>query len=197
MLALIPFLTDSEVISLIKFSNAQTIVVTEIHWYVFNVWAWCEQTGWCIIGIANFPNGRQNVHDQERSGWLSLIDENLVEQVRQHVLANCHLKFTKLCRHSDDRTLNLLLATSKEFSRLVNFFPVTNVCKQVSHIVSSPRLQTSMTQDYKKSLGMTNIMILEVLMLKAGWFCTNNCFHVMFYFCFQPIVNLLSEYLHI
>lgn len=127
-----------------------------------------EQTRWCVILVLLiFPNGRQNVHDQERSGWLSLIDENLVEQVRQHVLANCHLMFTGLCRHSDYRTLNLLLATSKEFSRLVNFYPVTNICKQMSHIVSNPRLQTSMTQDYKKSLGMTNVMILEVRMLKA------------------------------
>lgn len=40
-----------------------------------SVWAECqEQTGCCVIGVHN--EGRQNVHDREWNGWLSLIDDD-------------------------------------------------------------------------------------------------------------------------
>ncbi|GFT35854.1 HTH_48 domain-containing protein [Trichonephila clavipes] len=47
---------------------------------------WCRQ----------FSEGRQSVHDEERSGRPSLINVDLVELVRQHVVENRRFTFTEL-----------------------------------------------------------------------------------------------------
>ncbi|KAJ4446502.1 hypothetical protein ANN_13198 [Periplaneta americana] len=73
-----------EVRSVIKFFNAQSIAPIEIHRQLCQVYGpkimskqmvrrWCRQ----------FSEGRQSVHDEERSGRSSLINDDRVDLVRQ------------------------------------------------------------------------------------------------------------------
>ncbi|KAJ4430405.1 hypothetical protein ANN_22621 [Periplaneta americana] len=83
MEALIPSPAACEVRSVIKFFTAQSIAPIEIHRQLCQVYGpnikskqmvrrWCRQ----------FSEGRQSVHDEERSGRPSLINDDRVELVR-------------------------------------------------------------------------------------------------------------------
>ena len=86
MEALIPAPANCEVRSVVKFLNAQSIVLIEIHSQLCQVYGpyimsnqvlhrWCRQ----------FTAGRQHVHD-EHSGKPSIIMDDLVELVQEHIM---------------------------------------------------------------------------------------------------------------
>ncbi|PRD31680.1 UNVERIFIED_CONTAM: hypothetical protein NCL1_22895 [Trichonephila clavipes] len=75
METLIPSPAACEVPSVIKFLNAQGIAPIEIHRQLYQVYGpniMSKQMGrhWC----RQFSEGRQSVHDEERSGGPSLIN---------------------------------------------------------------------------------------------------------------------------
>ncbi|KAJ4428146.1 hypothetical protein ANN_24160 [Periplaneta americana] len=99
MEALIPSPAACEVRSVIKFFNAQSIAPVEIHRQLCQVngpimskqvvRCWCRQ----------FSEGRQSVHDEERSGRPSLINDDRVELVRQCIMDNRRFTITELSSH--------------------------------------------------------------------------------------------------
>lgn len=100
MAALIRSPAACEVRSVIKFLNAQNKEPIEIHRQICQVYGpdimskqmvrrWCRQ----------FSEGRQSVHDEQRSGRPSLINDDLVELVRQRILENRRFTITELSNH--------------------------------------------------------------------------------------------------
>ncbi|KAJ4426206.1 hypothetical protein ANN_27015 [Periplaneta americana] len=100
MEALIPSPAACEVRSVIKFFNAQSIAPIEIRRQLCQVYGpnimskqmvrrWCRQ----------FSEGRQSVHDEERSGRPSLINDDRVEVVRQCIMENRRFTITELSSH--------------------------------------------------------------------------------------------------
>ncbi|PNF32058.1 hypothetical protein B7P43_G05746 [Cryptotermes secundus] len=100
MEALIECPADREVQSVIKFLNAQSIALIEIHRQLCRVYGpnvmskqmvhrWCRQ----------FSAGRQSVHDEKRSGRPSIITDDLVELVRERITENHHVTVTELSSH--------------------------------------------------------------------------------------------------
>ncbi|KAJ4427319.1 hypothetical protein ANN_24939 [Periplaneta americana] len=100
MEALIPSPAACEVRSVIKFFNAQSIAPIEIHRQLCQVYGpnimskqmvhrWCRQ----------FSEGRQSVHDEERSGRPSLINDDHVKLVRQCIMENRRFTITELSSH--------------------------------------------------------------------------------------------------
>ena len=107
--ALILSPTACEVLSVIKFLNAQGIAPIEIHRQLCQVYGpnimskqmvrhWCRQ----------FSEGRQSVHDEERNGRSSLINDDLVELVQQRVMENRCFTITDLSRHFPQISISLL-----------------------------------------------------------------------------------------
>ena len=98
--ALIPSPAACEVRSVIKFFNAQSIAPIEIHRqlchvYGPNIMSKQMVPRWCRV----FSEGRQSVHDEERSGRPSLINDDLVELVRQRIMKNRRFTITELSSH--------------------------------------------------------------------------------------------------
>ncbi|KAJ4447710.1 hypothetical protein ANN_09718 [Periplaneta americana] len=109
MEALIPSPAACEVRSVIKFFNAQSIAPIEIHRQLCQVYGlnimikqmvrrWCRQ----------FSEGRQSVHDEERSGRPSLINDDRVELVRQCIMENRRFMITELSSHFPQISRSLL-----------------------------------------------------------------------------------------
>ena len=109
MEALIPSPAGCEVRSVIKFLNAQNFAPIEIHRQLCNVYGpnimskqmvrrWCRQ----------FSEGRQSVHDEERSGRPSLINDELVGLVRQRVMENRRFTITEMGGHFPHISRSLL-----------------------------------------------------------------------------------------
>ncbi|KAJ4432082.1 hypothetical protein ANN_20696 [Periplaneta americana] len=109
MEALIPSPAACKVRSVIKFFNAQSIAPIEIHRQLCQVYGpnimnkqmvrrWCRQ----------FSEGRQSVHDEERNGRPSLINDDRVELVRQCIMENRHFTITELSSHFPQISLSLL-----------------------------------------------------------------------------------------
>ncbi|KAJ4435475.1 hypothetical protein ANN_18091 [Periplaneta americana] len=85
------------------------IAPIEIHWQLCQVCGpnimskqmvrrWCRQ----------FSEGRQSVHDEERSGQPSLINDDRVELVRQCIMGNRRFTITKLSSHFPQISRSLL-----------------------------------------------------------------------------------------
>ncbi|KAJ4451673.1 hypothetical protein ANN_03143 [Periplaneta americana] len=109
MEALIPSPAACEVRSVIKFFNAQSIAPIEIHRQLSQVYGpnimskqmvrrWCRQ----------FSEGRQSVHDEERSGRPTLINDDRVELVRQCIMENRRFTITELSSHFPQISRSLL-----------------------------------------------------------------------------------------
>ncbi|KAJ4448384.1 hypothetical protein ANN_10400 [Periplaneta americana] len=109
MEALIPSPAACEVRSVIKFFNAQSIAPIEIHRQLCQVYGpniiskqmvhrWCRQ----------FSEGRQSVHDEERSGRTSLINDDRVKLVRQCIMENRRFTITELSSHFPQISRSLL-----------------------------------------------------------------------------------------
>ena len=100
MEALIPTPADCELRSVIKFLNAQSIAPIKIHHQLCQVYGsnvkskemvrrWCRQ----------YTAGQQHVHDKERNGRPSIITDDLVELVREHIMENRRFTITDLSIH--------------------------------------------------------------------------------------------------
>lgn len=109
MEALIPSPAACEVRSVIKFLNAQSIAPIDIHRQLCQVYGpnimskqmvrrWCRQ----------FSEGRQSVHDEERIGRPSLVNDDLLELVRQRIIENRRFTLTDLSSHFPQISRSLL-----------------------------------------------------------------------------------------
>ncbi|KAJ4426958.1 hypothetical protein ANN_26757 [Periplaneta americana] len=109
MEALIPSPAACEVRSVTKFFNVQSIAPIEIHRQLCQVYGpnimskqmvrrWCRQ----------FSEGRQSVHDEERSGRPYLINDDRVELMRQCIKENRRFTITELSSHFRQISRSLL-----------------------------------------------------------------------------------------
>ncbi|KAJ4430695.1 hypothetical protein ANN_19286 [Periplaneta americana] len=102
------FSANCEIRAVIRFLHAQKQSPAEIHRQLCNVYGpdimsnsmvrrWCRQ----------FTEGQTNVHDEDRSGRLSLVTSEL-ESVRQVVLQKQHFTFSEFCGEFLQMTCSLL-----------------------------------------------------------------------------------------
>ncbi|GFW85587.1 HTH_48 domain-containing protein [Trichonephila clavipes] len=109
MEALIPSPAACEVRSMIKFLNAQGIAPIEIHRQLCQVYRPNIMSKRIVCSLCRqFSEGRQNAHDEERSGRSSLINDDLVELVRQHVMESHRFAIMELSRYFPQKSRSWL-----------------------------------------------------------------------------------------
>ncbi|KAJ4434843.1 hypothetical protein ANN_23414 [Periplaneta americana] len=109
MEALIPSPAPCEVRSVIKFFNAQSIAPIEIHRQLCQVYLPNIMSKQMVRrSCRQFSEGRQSVHDEERSGRPSLINDDRVELVRQCIMENRRFTISELSSHFPQISRSLL-----------------------------------------------------------------------------------------
>jgi len=87
---------DCEIRSVIRFLNARNVLLTEIHHQICQVYGDnATSDGMVRKWFRMFNEGRENVHDEARSGRPSLVNDDLVRKVNERV--------------SDDRRFTILI----------------------------------------------------------------------------------------
>jgi len=97
---------DCEIRSVIRFLNARNVLPSEIHHQI------CQENGDNAMSdsmvrkwFRMFNEGRENVHDEARSGRPSLVNDDLVRKVnermrddRRFTISNLSLHFPQISR---------------------------------------------------------------------------------------------------
>ena len=82
MFKIIEGASDGEIRSLIRFLNARNVLSSEIHHQICQVYGDnARSDGMVRKWVRMFNEGRENVHDEARSGRPSLVDDDLVRKV--------------------------------------------------------------------------------------------------------------------
>jgi len=77
---------NSEVWSVIHFFNARKVLLSEIHHQICQVYGDnAMNDGMVRKWVWMFNEGRENVHDEVRSGHPSLVNDDLVHKVNEKV----------------------------------------------------------------------------------------------------------------
>jgi len=91
--------TDCEILSVIRFLNARNVLPSEIHHQI------CQVNGDNAMSdgmvrkcVRMFNEGRENVHDEARSGRPSLVNDDLVRKVneRRFTISDLSLHFPQI-----------------------------------------------------------------------------------------------------
>jgi len=76
-----------EIQSVIRFLNARNVLPSEIHHQICQVY--CDNAmsdGVVMKWVRMFNEGRENVHDEARSGRPSLVNDDVVRKVKDRVV---------------------------------------------------------------------------------------------------------------
>jgi len=87
MFKTIEWAADCEIRSVIRFLNSRNVLTSEIHHQICQVY--CDNVmsdGMVRKWVRLFNEGRDNVHDDARSGRPSLVNDDLVRKVNERVL---------------------------------------------------------------------------------------------------------------
>jgi len=77
---------DSVIRCVIRFLNARNVLPTEIHHQICQVYGDnALSDGMVRKWVRMFNEGRQNVHDEARSGHPTLVNDDLVRKVNERV----------------------------------------------------------------------------------------------------------------
>ena len=77
---------DCEIRSVIRFLNARNVLPSEIHHQICQVYGDNVMSdGMVRKCVRMFNEGRENVHDEARSGRPSLVNDDLVRKVNERV----------------------------------------------------------------------------------------------------------------
>jgi len=80
---------DCEIRSVIHFLNARNVLPSEIHHQICQVYGDNAMSdGMVRKWVRMFNEGRENVHDEARSGRPSLVNDDLVRKVNERVRDN-------------------------------------------------------------------------------------------------------------
>ncbi|GBN28619.1 hypothetical protein AVEN_36171-1 [Araneus ventricosus] len=80
---------DCEVRSVIRFLNAKKVKPAEIHRQLVEIYGENVMTdGMVRKWVRQFNDGRINVHDEARSGRLSIVNDGLVAKVNEKIRKN-------------------------------------------------------------------------------------------------------------
>ena len=91
---------DREKRSVICFLNARNVLPTEIHHQICQVYGDNAMSdGMVRKWVRMFNGGRENVHDEARSGRPSLVNGDLVRKVNERVRDDSRFKISDLSLH--------------------------------------------------------------------------------------------------
>ena len=91
---------DCEIRSVIRFLNARNVLTSEIHHQVYQVYGDNAMSdGMVRKWVRMFSEGRENVHDEARSGRPSLVNDDLVRKVNERVRDDRRFTISDLSLH--------------------------------------------------------------------------------------------------
>jgi transposase-like protein len=115
---------DCEVRSVIRFLNARNVKPADIHRQVRVCEVYGENAmsdGMVRRWVRQFNEGRENVHDEARSGWPSVVNDDLVRAVDSKVHEGRRFTISSLSLHFPQisRTILYEIVRSFELSEVV------------------------------------------------------------------------------
>jgi len=91
---------DCEKRSVIRFLNVRNVLPSEIHHQICHVYGDNAMSDSMVRKwVRMFNEGRENVHDEARSGRPSLVNDNLVRKVKERVRDNRNFTISDLSLH--------------------------------------------------------------------------------------------------
>jgi len=105
---------DCEMRSVIRFLNARNVLPSEIHHHICQVYGDNAMSdGMVRKRVRLFNEGRENVHDEARSGHPSLVNDDLVRKVNERVRDDRRFTISDLSLHfhsdfKDSMTLSVV-----------------------------------------------------------------------------------------
>jgi len=85
---------DCEIQSVIRFLNVRNVLLSEIPHQICQVYGDNTMSDGMVRKLVRmFKEGRENVHDEARSGHSSLVNDDLVRKVNEGVLRTDVLEF--------------------------------------------------------------------------------------------------------
>jgi len=110
---------DCEIRSVIRFLNARNVLQSEIHHQICQVYGNNAMSdGMVRKWVRMFNEGRENVHDEARSGSPSLVNDDLLRKVNERVRDDRHFTISDLSLHFPQISRTLLSdIVSRELGR--------------------------------------------------------------------------------
>jgi len=100
---------DCEMRFVIRFLNARNMLPSEIHHQICQVYGDNEMSDSMVRKwVRMFNEGRENVHDEARSGCPSLVNDDLVCKVNEGVRDDRRFTISDLSMHSPQISRTLL-----------------------------------------------------------------------------------------
>jgi len=91
---------DCEIRSVIRFLNARNVLPSQIHHRICQVYGDNAMSDSMVRKwVRMFNEGRENVHDEARSGRPSLVNDDLVRQVNERVRDDRRFTISDLSLH--------------------------------------------------------------------------------------------------
>ena len=90
----------TEVLPVIRFLNSRNVLPSEIHHHICQVYSDnAMSNGMLRKWVRTFNEGRENVHDETRSGRPSLVNDDLVRKVNERVRDDRRFTVSDLSLH--------------------------------------------------------------------------------------------------
>jgi len=100
---------DCEIRSVIRFVNARNVLPSEIHHQICQVYGDNAMSDGIVRKwVRIFNEGRENVHDEARSGRPSLVNDDLVPKVNESVRDDRRFTISDLSLHFPQISRTLL-----------------------------------------------------------------------------------------
>ena len=100
MFKTIEAVADCEIRSVIPFLNARNVLPSQIHRQIFHVYGDNVMSdGMVRKWVRMFNEGRENVHDEARSGRPSLVNDDLLRKVNERVRDDRRFTLSDLSLH--------------------------------------------------------------------------------------------------
>jgi len=100
---------DCEIRSVIRFLNARNVLPSEIHHQICQLYGDNAMSdGMVRKWVRMFSEGRENVHDEARSGRPCLVNDDLVCKVNKRVREDRHFTISDLSLHFPQISRTLL-----------------------------------------------------------------------------------------
>ena len=91
---------DCEIRSVIRFLNARNVLPSEIHHQICQVYGDNAMSdGMVRKWVQMFNKGRENMHDETRSGRPSVVNDDLVRKVKERVRDDRRCTISDLSLH--------------------------------------------------------------------------------------------------
>ena len=109
MFKIIERAADCEIRSVIRFLNARNVLRSEIHHQICQVYGDNAMSdGMVRKWVRMFNEGRENVHDEARSGRPSLVNDDLVRKINERVRDDRRFTISDLSLHFPQISRTLL-----------------------------------------------------------------------------------------